>query len=170
MQLKKIGTDFYQILNAFDEDTYNLLRREFVHKSKWNKLTQGDTVRFEGTLSFPVTLHEIELVISDYFAKPCYANTPMLWYDHAGYINEVHKDLSPNLSANVQIYLCEGDTDMGTHCFVNGRWMSVPYIYNCGYLMFNPTRHEHGMKTPVIRERMSLYQSYRLTEEPSPVW
>lgn len=170
MQLKQIGTDFYQILNVFDEETYNLIRREFAHKHKWNVLSQGDTERLEGTLSFPIELKEIEIAISDYFGERCYPNTPQLWYDRAGYINGVHKDLSPNLQANVQIYLGEGDTDMGTHCFIDSQWMSVPYIMNYGYLMFNPTKHEHGMKTPVIRERYSLYQSYRLTEEPSPIW
>ncbi len=41
---------------------------------------------------------------------------------------------------------------------------------NGGYLMFNPTQHEHGMRSPVTNRRMSIYQSYRITEEPSPIW
>jgi hypothetical protein len=36
--------------------------------------------------------------------------------------------------------------------------------------MFNPTQNKHGMRSPVIDKRMSLYQSFRITETPSPIW
>jgi hypothetical protein len=59
---------------------------------------------------------------------------------------------------------------MGTHCFIEDTWYSVPYVSNHGYLMFNPTQNKHGMRSPVIDKRMSLYQSFRITETPSPIW
>ena len=49
-------------------------------------------------------------------------------------------------------------------------FINVPYVKNSGYLMFNPTQHEHGMRSPVIKRRMSIYQSYRITQIPSPIW
>jgi len=170
MQLIKLHDDFYRIEDAFDKATIKKLRKHFKHRDCWQRLGQGATTRDEGSYPPGLELPKIESLISEYFATPCFANATQLWYDYEGYINEVHKDLSPNLSANVQIYLCKGDASMGTHCYIDGTWRSVPYVKNDGYLMFNPTQHEHGMRSPVINRRMSIYQSYRITKEPSPIW
>jgi len=170
MQLIRLHDDFYRIEDAFDKATIKKLRKYFKHRDCWQRLGQGATTRDEGHYAKGLQLPLIEEKIQEYFATPVYANATQLWYDYEGYINEVHKDLSPNLSANVQIYLCNGDASMGTHCYIDGTWRSVPYIKNGGYLMFNPTQHEHGMRSPVINRRMSIYQSYRITKEPSPIW
>ena len=170
MQLIKLHDDFYRIEDAFDKATIKKLRKYFKQRDCWQRLGQGALNRDEGHYKKGLHLPEIEKKIQEYFATPCFANATQLWYDYEGYINEVHKDLSPNLSANVQIYLCKGDESMGTYCCIDGIWRSVPYIKNGGYLMFNPTQHEHGMRSPVTKRRMSIYQSYRITEEPSPIW
>ena len=170
MQLIKIHDDFYRIEDAFDKDTIKELRKHFKQRDGWRQLGQGAENRDEGHYKKGLQLPLIEEKIQKYFDTPCFANATQLWYDFEGYINEVHTDLSPNLSANLQIYLCKGDESMGTHCYIDGEWRNVPYVKNSGYLMFNPTQHEHGMRSPVINRRMSIYQSYRITETPSPIW
>ena len=170
MQLTKLHEDFYQIDNMFTQEQIDTIQEEFVHKQCWKKLSQGNSIREEGTTNLVEDWEEIHDKVNEYFATTCYPNPTQLWYDWDGYINEVHKDLSPNLSANLQIYLSGGAWQMGTYCNIDGTWYNVPYKFNCGYLMFNPTIHEHGMKNPVIEQRMSMYQSFRVTEEPSPIW
>ena len=170
MQLVRLHDDFWRIEDALSERTIKKLQKSFKHRDCWQRLGQGSANRDEGTFNQGLKLAVIENKISEYFGTTCFANATQLWYDYEGYINEVHKDLSPNLSANVQIYLCKGELNMGTHCYIDGMWRSVPYIKNGGYLMFNPTKHEHGMRSPVVDKRMSVYQSYRITEEPSPIW
>ena len=173
MHLTHLHDDFYLIKDAFEDTTFQSLVREFDNKHNWNKLPQDEHIRLEGN-PIDTNLHllhqEISSVVDNYFSAYSYPNTTQLWYDYEGYINDIHCDLSPNLSANVQIYLCEGDTSMGTHCFIDDKWYSVPYVSNHGYLMFNPTQNKHGMRSPVIDKRMSLYQSFRITETPSPIW
>ena len=166
MQLIKLHDDFYRIEDAFDKATIKKLRKHFKQRDCWQRLGQGAENRDEGHYKKGLYLPEIESLISEYFGTTCFANATQLWYDYDGYINETHCDLSPNLSANVQIYLCEGEIAMGTSCYIDGMWRKVPYIYNGGYLMFNPTQHEHGMRSPVVDKRMSVYQSNRITEEP----
>ena len=173
MQLIRLHDDFYRIEDAFNESTLSSLVKEFDSKHGWNELLQCETVRLEGNPTLTDISNwqqQLKQTISEYFNTPAWPNTTQLWYDYDGYINEMHCDLSPNLIANVQIYLCDGDISMGTHCCIDGMWRSVPYLTNNGYLMFNPTKYEHGMKTPVKEKRMSLYQSFRITEEPSPIW
>jgi len=170
MQLIRLHDDFYRIQDAFDDETLELLIRCFDKRDCWQRLGQGANTRDEGQYKQKLCLELIENKINEYFNTSCFANSTQLWYDYNGYINETHCDLSPNLSANLQIYLCEGDIDMGTHCYIDDTWRSVPYIYNGGYLMFNPTQHEHGMRSAVKDKRMSVYQSYRITETPSPIW
>jgi len=170
MQLVRLHDDFWRIEDALSERTIKKLQKSFKHRDCWQRLGQGSANRDEGTFNQGLKLAVIENKISEYFGTTCFANATQLWYDYDGYINETHCDLSPNLSANVQIYLCEGEIAMGTSCYIDGIWRKVPYIYNGGYLMFNPTQHEHGMRSPVVDKRMSVYQSYRITEEPSPIW
>ena len=170
MQLILLHEDFYRIEDALDEDTLEEVKENFKYRDCWHRLGQGATTRDEGQYQAGLHLPEIENKISEYFGCDCFPNATQLWYDYDGYINETHCDLSPNLSANVQIYLCDGDISMGTSCYIDGTWRKVPYLYNGGYLMFNPTKHEHGMRSPVKDKRMSIYQSYRITEEPSPIW
>lgn len=170
MQLIKLHDDFYRIEDALDDETMTELTKCFERRDCWQQLDQGATIRQQGQHQKGLQLPHIENMINEYFDTTCYANSTQLWYDYEGYINDVHCDLSPNLSANVQIYLCEGDASMGTHCYIDDMWCSVPYVYNGGYLMFNPTQHQHGMRSPVVDKRMSVYQSYRITEEPSPIW
>jgi hypothetical protein len=173
MQLTKLHNDFWKIADAFDTETFTSLIQEFKSKDRWNKIPQGSTIRQEGNIkhtNIDAWQQELGNIISKYFSTECYPNTTQLWYDHEDYLNDLHCDLSPNLSANVQIYLCDGDINMGTHCNIDSTWCSVPYIANHGYLMFNPTQYEHGMKTPVIDKRMSLYQSFRTTQQESPIW
>ena len=170
MQLVKLHEDFYQILDVFQKEEIQRIQDEFTHHMSWKKLEQGNSIRQEGTAQVKINWGRIQEFIDEYFGIKSYTNTTQLWYDGHGYINEVHKDLSPNLSANVQVYLSEGDETMGTHCYIDNIWYNVPYKFNTGYLMFNPTKHEHGMRSPVQDYRMSLYQSFRITKEPSPIW
>ena len=170
MQLTKLHNDFWHIENAFEENTLIALTKLFDNRDGWHQIAQDDVNRDESHYQKGLYLEIIENKINEYFGTQCFANATQLWYDYDGYINKPHTDLSPNLSANVQIYLCEGNTDMGTSCCIDGEWRKVPYVCNSGYLMFNPTKHEHGMYSKVVNKRISVYQSYRITEEPSPIW
>lgn len=100
-----------------------------------------------------------------------YQNGPQLWYDSEGYINTIHDgDVSPNHCVNVQVYLNNGDQSMATWCFDQDTWHQAVYGKNCGYMLIAPTRIPHGMRSPVIGERMSLYQGFRNTVVPSDIW
>jgi len=170
MQLIKLHDDLYQIKEVFTQEQMTVIQEEFVHKMCWTKLAQGETIREQGTAQVQIDWEEIQDKVTDYFGTTCYPNNTQLWYDWDGYVNRLHKDSSPNLSANVQVYLSDGPEEMGTYCYIDNTWHMVPYKFNCGYLMFNPTEHEHGMRSPVKDYRMSLYQSFRITEKASPIW
>ena len=107
-----------------------------------------------------------------------YQNVPQLWYDREGYINTIHNgDVSPNHHVNVQIYLCDGNENMSTYCYDKisedsntKAWHTVPYRFNCGYMLLHPTKIPHGMKHRVVDKRMSIYQGFRGTEEENTKW
>ena len=113
MQLVRLHDDFWRIEDALSERTIKKLQKSFKHRDCWQRLGQGSANRDEGTFNQGLKLAVIENKISEYFGTTCFANATQLWYDYDGYINETHCDLSPNLSANVQIYLCEGEIAMG---------------------------------------------------------
>jgi len=177
MQLTKIHKDFYFIEDVFTDETLNFLAIQCIAQKNGKILEQGDTIRNECGINSRAqtmvmeSLREPQQLIEEYFNKSAYGNSTQLWHDESGYINGLHKDHSPNLQANVQVYLNDGNKNMGTYIIVEEILeYSVPYKKNCGYLMFNPTSNLHGTKYPVEGKRLSLYQSYRLTEQPSPIW
>ena len=176
MQLTKIHKDFYFIEDVFTDETLDFLVKECISQKNGKILEQGNTIRNECGINLQAqitvmeSLLEPHLLIEEYFNKSAYGNSTQLWHDESGYINGLHKDQSSNLQATVQVYLNDGNENMGTYIIVEDLEYSVPYIRNCGYLMFNPTSNLHGTKYPVEGKRLSLYQSYRLTEQPSPIW
>ena len=169
----KITNNFYQLTNVLDQDTLTMLNQEFDNTSNWCARPQQTAIRLEqGVGHLTKFVHTaLATVVAEAESRlgTLYQNTPQLWLDFPGYVNKIHVDHSPNLFVNIQVYLNDDDERTGTYCF-DGNWYSVPYRKNCGYMMFNPTELQHGMKYPVQKERRSLYQSFRLTKEISRIW
>ena len=162
----------------FTEQQLTELRSLFWDKHTWRELDDGDSIRHEKNLNYPIDgLEEIQNFIEDKLKKPVYANWPQLWFDYPGYINRLHKDMSPNVHVNLQIYLVDSNNKQQGTYFVDdvtneekSNIYGIDYAVNTGYLMFVPTRYSHGMQHPVIDHRMSLYQSYRITEHAISEW
>jgi len=182
MQLTLVAPGFYQLSNVFDDRFLIQLLREFGHSSQWEMLTttsKNKSTRYQLGLHLNSELAQkinhallpVQIFAENQIRHELYQNSPQLWEDTAGYINEPHCDVSPNLVVNVQVYLSTSSTDnTGTCCLIDGTWYSVPYRANAGYVMFQPTQVQHGMQHPVVDQRRSLYQSYRATAVASDVW
>lgn len=191
MLITPITENFYQIENALSEQLLTTLLSIFnTDKTDWLPIPDGrsTTARMQyrpesNLVDYDQLCLEVrnELTPVLDLAKTkmgtLYPNNLQLWYDNDGYINTIHNgDVSPNHQVNVQIYLTDGNTNMGTYCYdefldrpVNA-WHTIPYQRNCGYMMLHPTRIPHGMKHRVVDQRISLYQSFRCTEVPSDIW
>lgn len=176
MNIIKLTDDFYQLTDVFDDKLLQQIHNCFQDKSKFSKLWQGDFYRLECGNFDTSTRNEVvkQLGPAKQFAEnilgKLYGNGPQLWEDSNGYINSPHRDASINLTANIQVYVLSGDESMGTAIIENGVVTSVPYKYNGGYMLFRPTQIEHGMTSPVIEKRMSVYQSYRSTTQSVNDW
>jgi len=182
MLIEELHPCFYHIKDIFTKQRLTELQSLFWDKHTWDELYDGhNNLRHEKYCSLNLTeLNEIKTFIENKLQTEIYANTAQLWFDYPGYVNHLHKDRSPNLSVNVQIYLIDSDNkEQGTYLldtFVkpNGqkihKWHGIDYVANTGYIMFDPTKYKHGMKNPVKDHRMSLYQSYRTTQEPVDFW
>lgn len=181
MLITPVTDRFYQISNAFSMSLLIELIREFGHSSNWDRLVDTDPeshVRLQNNLHIDSDLSrkinkELEPAvefIQQLTGRKLYQNSPQLWEDPIGYMNSIHCDTSPNLSVNIQVYLSDSVENIGTHCFKDDTWYSVPYRLNHGYIMIDPTELMHGMKHPVVDQRRSLYQSYRDFLEQSPQW
>lgn len=169
----KLTDNFYQLTDVFSETTLTALLEQFDDKSSWICRPRDATTdtRLEGPLPFEIDVYsELNPLVEQIVKTKLYPNGPSLWYDPPGYVNLVHQDLSPDLAVNVQIYLTDGDSAAGTHCYDNESWYSVPYQKNSGYLLIGPTQLLHGMRAPTTVQRLSLYQSYRTTKEPANIW
>jgi hypothetical protein len=173
MLITRITNNFYQISDAFDQSFLDTLNQQYSGILDFIDRPCGDALRREYNVKHLSTQIKSALssivILAEQQIGILYQNTPQLWIDFPGYENSIHIDASPNLSVNIQIYLNDDDILMGTHCY-DEQWFSVPFKKNCGYMLFNPTKIEHGMKYPVQTERRSLYQSYRLTKEASTIW
>lgn len=148
------------------------LDRSFVNTDSWRLLTGAAGYRHEQGITSTLLNKEIIPIIEfieKTINKKIYPNATQLWYDHAGYQNGFHTDLSPNLAVNLQVYLNDSDSDIGTSCF-DDAWYSVPFKKNSGYILIGPTKIKHGMKSIVKDKRLSLYQSFRDTKEISDIW
>lgn len=175
--LVKLTDNFYQIVDVFDDSMLSEFDRLFADTSLWG--LRPDSKKFVRRelsmyIADPVAVEIAKILepftlVAESIVGTLYRNAPQLWQDPPGYVNEVHVDLSPNLNVNIQVYLSNDNENAGTHVF-DGNWYSVPYKRNCGYMLLNPTQISHGMKFPVITERRSLYQSYRLSAEPVNFW
>ena len=176
MQITKLTNDFYQLTNVFDSELLQKIHTCFLNKSKFLKLWQGDFYRLEcGDFDETTRLEIIQQLLTaqqqaEIILGNLYYNSTQLWEDSDGYLNTTHKDSSVNLVANIQVYVLPGDESMGTSIIENEITTSVPYKYNCGYMLLNPTNIEHGMLSAVIDRRMSVYQSYRSTQRTINEW
>jgi len=182
MQLTKITDNFFQITDAFTSAMLSRLVDEFESTDQWERLTATDPsghtrLQLGIQLNSPLS-HAINQALSpavsfaeNKLSHKLYQNSPQLWQDGPGYLNLPHQDFSPNLTVNIQVYLSASATsDIGTWCFDQDEWHRVPYQLNAGYIMFNPTELQHGMRNPVVDQRRSLYQSYRATVVASDIW
>ena len=180
MQLIPVTENFIHLIDALEPGLLAELLAEFESTDHWQELTDTDPghhvrrqLGVDGQLSEDVDLALRPIVTQAELRLGCqlYQNTTQLWLDGPGYLNQPHRDFSPNLVVNIQVYLTDSvTTNIGTGCWDQGQWHSVPYARNTGYVMFNPTGLEHGMQHPVQDRRLSLYQSYRATEIASDQW
>lgn len=181
MLVTPVTKNFYQLTDVFTPALFGQLQNIFDQdKSIWEFVADDgtDILRLQYSLSIndsPGTDIYQQLIPIIGLAEPrvgkLYQNGPQLWYDNEGYINTIHDgDVSPNHCVNVQVYLGSGAENMGTCCYDEGAWHSVPYRANCGYMLIGPTLIPHGMQHPVTGHRMSLYQGFRNTEVPSDIW
>lgn len=173
--ITKVTDDFYRITEVFPDEVLHKVQSAFCYVGDWKREPNIQGVRLasstiDGNLTVEIqdSLGDIKKFIESHINKKTHWNGPVLWHDESGYINACHKDQSENLSINIQVYMTEGDEVQGTFYENNGEWFSVPYQLNTGYIMFNPTQHEHGMKHPSTAYRQSLYISLRTTEELLP--
>lgn len=191
MLITQVTENFYQFDNVFSNELLNTLLKVFASdRTGWLEIPDGRSPlpRLQYRPEFDVVdydqlctdiLQELTPAreLAEGLVGKLYPNNLQLWYDPDGYINTIHKgDVSPNHGVNMQVYLTDGNENMGTYCYdrilgesVN-KWHTVPYRRNCGYMMFHPTRVPHGMKHHVVDQRISLYQSFRPTEIPSDIW
>lgn len=191
MLITQLTENFYQFDNVFSNELLSTLLKVFESdKTGWLEIPDGRSPlpRLQYRPEFDIVdynrlcndiLQELEPAreLAEGLVGKLYPNNLQLWYDPNGYINTIHKgDVSPNHGVNIQVYLTDGNENMGTYCYdqilgesVN-KWHTVPYRRNCGYMMLYPTRVPHGMKHRVVNERISLYQSFRPTEIPSDIW
>jgi hypothetical protein len=191
----KVTEKFYRLENVFSDNLLNTILSVYNRdQSTWIQQTDGKAdalrIQFNPDASSDDTvlyndlsaqIHQellpvIELAES-VTGNQLYQNNPQFWQDHEGYINTIHAgDISPNHFVNVQVYLCDGNTNMGTYCYDRTEsgamaWHSVPFKRNCGYMMLYPTQTPHGMKHRVSGgNRLSLYQGFRSTEHPVEIW
>lgn len=180
MLITPITDNFYQLTDVFSDNTLHILLDICnTDKSTWQAILQTNGSQ---RLQFGLSINDLpgksicrELQPAYSLAEPrvgqLYQNGPQLWYDSDNYINEIHDgDVSPNHCVNIQVYLADGDKNMGTYCYDNDQWHGVQYQRNCGYMLIGPTHIPHGMKHHVVDQRLSLYQGFRNTEIPSDIW
>lgn len=191
MLITQITENFYQVVDAFSEELHARLLSVFrTDRTSWLEIPDNKSMSTRLQYKPEINIIDYDNLCNDVRSElrplselaeaklgKLYPNNLQLWYDPDGYMNTIHKgDVSPNNGVNVQIYLTDGNENMGTYCYdkilgteVN-KWHTIPYRCNCGYMMFHPTRVPHGMKHAVVSERISLYQSFRPTEIPSDIW
>lgn len=179
MHVIQVSENFYIVENVLSDELLHKLLQLFAFKEQWRALTDANfNIRNEYNISMrdPLVsivnkeLEPIRKIAEQRIGAQLYQNAPQVWFDHNGYLSSLHKDFSPNLTVNIQVYLTDGIEEIGTHCYDNDTWYSVPYRYNCGYMLLKPTEVTHGMKTPVTDQRLSLYQSFRSTVVPVDIW
>ena len=167
-----ITKNFFRITEVFSDALLRRLQSTFCYVKDWRREPNIQGVRLaSSSIDYPIvielqnSLDPVKKFIESNIGKKIYRNGPVLWHDESGYLNAIHKDRSENLAVNIQVYLNDGDDVQGTFFENDGKWYSVPYECNTGYIMFSPTEHEHGMKHEASDIRQSLYQSFRLTKE-----
>ena len=170
-KITQITQDFYRITEVFQDSMLRTLQEHFVDTSAWPKQPNIKGVRSYFNLSMEfhkvlsAQLDGVKKFIESVANRQTFWNGGVLWHDPKGYQNETHTDQSQNLSANLQVYLSNGPDSQGTSFKHNKIWYEIPYECNTGYIMFNPTMHEHGMRRESGGIRQSLYESLRFTEQ-----
>ena len=166
-----VTQDFYRITKVFNDDLLHRLQEQLSDTSAWPQQPNIKGIRSYYNLSMEFNdvlsahLSGVKKFIESICQKPTFWNGGVLWHDPKGYQNRTHTDQSQNLSVNLQVYLTDGPDTQGTSFKHNQIWYEVPYECNTGYIMFNPTIHEHGMRRESSDVRQSLYKSLRLTEQ-----
>ena len=172
--ISSISPHFYRVTSVFSDSVLKNLQDEFNDRSKWSKqpnlkgtrLASVPNIQLQQSLKFDHFV-EIKKFVESVLHCETYWNGPVLWHDPVGYRNQCHKDQSDNLTVNLQVYLSDGADTQGTYFKYEDTWYSVPYECNTGYIMFHPTKYEHGMKHASTDVRQSIYQSFRITEQES---
>ena len=171
MIIKSIAPGFFVVDHLFDE--FQLAQLVGVYETQptntipcitiaSRKAWHLDTDKFD-------LIDYITSVVQNKTSRKIFPNisTFQLWEDPPGYINTIHKDLSSDMDINIQIYLDNDPSNIGTCAFIDQEMFGpVPYVKNCGYILFEPHFISHGMikKVPQGVTRRSLYLSWRYNE------
>ena len=171
MRIKSIASDFYLVKDLFHHYQLNHLIGIYETEPTNTIPCITNIVRKAwhlGTDKFDL-IDYITSVVQDKTSRKIFPNisTFQLWEDPPGYINTIHKDSSSDMDINIQIYLGNDHSNIGTCAFIDQEMFGpVPYKNNCGYILFEPHSKPHGMikKVPQGVTRRSLYLSWRYNE------
>ena len=85
-----------------------------------------------------------------------------LWYDHYDYDNPPHLDDS-RIKLHLQIYLGD-EENLGTSLYANENRSSLFHTFNykcnSGYALLHNDHSWHGLESPIVNDRKSLYVRY----------
>lgn len=196
MVITQITERFFKLDNVFSNDLLAWVLSIYDRdQTNWIKQYDGKSINNALRLQFDPSISKADTAIYDELVErihkelqpvielaeqvtghTLYQNNPQLWHDHKGYINTIHAgDVSPNHFVNVQVYLNDGNENMGTYIYDKlesgaNAWHTIPYKCNHGYMLLYPTRTPHGMKHRVVGDRLSVYQGFRNTIDPVEIW
>lgn len=175
INLKIDSNPVYIIREFFDKNTAGIVNAECKRlldsKHIWDKLNmQTDLQRkvFQGraseTFSSILEYFNTEAFLKRFSTFISYSVTRIdfnLWWDYEGYILPMHLD-NDKVELSMQIYVgtLEHST-LGTSFgdLDQNLILTLPYRFNSGYFLPNPTKVQHGLISPVPAnfDRLSLY-------------
>lgn len=82
-----------------------------------------------------------------------------LWIDQRGYALAPHTDDS-RIKLSLQIYLSNDNKGTSLYDSVGNLQHTFPFIFNCGYSLFNGEHSYHGVEEITNNGRTSLYVRY----------
>ena len=152
--------------------------REWI---SWAEQRQPDRITAIGehmtrqhyTVESPQLEQAVEEIVQRIVQRPIWWNgAGQLFEDPPGWIIEEHRDTSPNMCVNFQVYLTGGVPTLGTVARINGAQVLAEYAPGSGYVLVDPHKISHGMIKPVPpgHVRWSYYASWRFTEQAEEIW
>lgn len=164
----------FSVENVYPQELIDECQQQSIDDVPWEPLgagiyTQYDTPRrmlvCESPNVFTKLNEYIKTLVPEIQSvtnKPITTADTRVWADYPGYTISRHLDNTEGVYITLQVYLNEGDTDLGTHFSnsMDGSYQyAIPYRPNFGYIMVNTDYNFHGMIRPVPNNfvRLSSY-------------